>query len=989
MMLKSFEIKPLHLGVWFLGFALLLVLPLTMTYRQGMNRLESEYKDQKRSLHKKLQQTLSHLHDEMSTPFQIERLARKFMFRRRPLFLSESYRKIAVKRLRTIIPCAKLLWFDRNYQIDWTRSDAVPVKTPFNALLEGIFLRKNEVATSPALAEQEKNLYTKLKWFGDSDLMNSIFRQQQEAFSIAMGKDRKTWLLWSSLEDEVSEGGSGRLLGGFILFISDREVPLDLSARMFQRNNARKLRKLGIEIGWVDERNPRLSHYPSRLPLYKRPTLMRALLKRATTTYEEEPLALLGSILHHESGLVLFALGSTRRFLDNLSIARWRLERILFFLAFIPIFTVVVFRANKGLALGIRPQIIGLFLFAVGTPTLATIQIGLDLVRDHRIAAEREAYQMMEGLSEALVNSVPLAYRQLEVNATKMIKLVQNQVENRVVDLLHIGEEGRKFLSGKISEVFATSGVTHFFIMDDSGNALFQRSSSAMRESEGKEFQPLFSALARMKLKASGKERSGKGEILDQLLEHTLGDIQSIKGILEQGDRPFNLQALGKSLYAYIKLLPAADPERTIVYIFVANDNLFERNFLDFFLDQVLTKEEAAAEGVEIYALSNDAKLDDILIPTSGKHNRYNGTDSAVLRRRLINTAIPTLRNGFTVTSEVEATGKKWLFLSQRTKYLNRFSLLYLYNKSRIDERIIDLQKQTAAYVILYFFITIILGFVLSRGLLEPIAYLRSGVEAIQAEEYRTSIRIPGKDELVELGDAFNSMAHGLWERQQMTTMLSRSAVASVKEESGVRLGGELGFGCVLFVGIQGFATFVESHTPEQVVQFLNEYFSLVHDVVGKHRGDIDKFMSDTIMAVFPMPEEATARPASACLSVRCAIALLEATNAFNVRRRTISAKNAVPIAVDIGIAAGEWIAGNIGSTNRKDHTVVGEIVTVASALVKESPHGTHTRIIVNSGLAELLHDHVIFEKRKTDLVRGMTKSVEMFEVVRWIEPKT
>ena len=978
-MKQRIELRPVPLWAWLAGGTILLLLPLLFTYRQAMNRFETGLREEERSLQKQLQQTLARLNDEMATPFQVERLAREFMKRSRRLVLDASYREKALRALHRELPGVQVLWFDDRFELDRAKSDPVPMLSPFKALIEGILLRKEDPPDSEAFRQREAALYTRLKWFGDAPLMNAIFRTERRAFAVSQGKSGKSWLLWSFLENSPEERGDDRILGGIILLIPDRLVPSDLAPRAFHRRNHRRLAKRGIQIGWLDARNMKRAHFPRSLPKYKRASLLRALLKGTDTRFDDPSLSLIGSIFHHESRVILYALGSTRGITERFEKNGSRLRLSLLLLALIPLLTVIIFRINGGISLGIRLQVIGLFLFAVGTPTLATIQLGLDLLRDHRIAIERDALQMMEGVSESLANSIPLAYSLLEKNADGMIESTRKLAP----DVPSLDEAGKNRLGQAIAGLFEPSGVTHFFIADDDGRILFQRSSSPMRESEGRDFQPLFGALARLKLKTAGKEGSGKNDLLDQMLESTIGNIQEVKGLLEQGDRPFNLQAMGKTLYVYTRLHPAPDPDRTLVYLFVANDNQFERQFLEFLVTRVLSKLDALAEGVEVYAVSNDATFDEGLIPATGRLSRYNRPEDQPFRKKLISTAIPTLRNGFTVTSEIGNGKRKWLFLSQRSRHLNRFSLVFLYDQARIDRKVAALVRQTSAYVCLYFFITLILGFGLSRGLLEPIARLRQGVEAIQKQEYQTTIALPGRDELVELGTAFNEMARGLWERMQMTTMLSRSAVASVKGETGARLGGERIRGSVLVVGIQGFATFVESQTPEAVVQFLNEYVSLMHETVARFQGDIDKFMGDTIMVVFPLRDDPSAGREDALQVARCAIAMNQGIEAFNRRRKTAGARNALPVSIEIGIAAGDLVAGNIGSVARKDHTVVGEAVILAGSLEKESIRGRHTRIIINRLLADLLGHAAEVEKLKTDVIRGMTRPVEMFELVR------
>jgi len=254
-------------------------------------------------------------------------------------------------------------------------------------------------------------------------------------------------------------------------------------------------------------------------------------------------------------------------------------------------------------------------------------------------------------------------------------------------------------------------------------------------------------------------------------------------------------------------------------------------------------------------------------------------------------------------------------------------------------------------------------------------------VRLVGEAEYDTRIVLPGRDELTELADRFNTMTHGLWERAKMSRYLSKAALEAVREAAETRLWGEQTFGTILFTDIRSFTTVAENTDPLGVVKLLNEYFTCLTEGVTAHGGDIDKFVGDAMLAVFkPEPADGPHRERHVARAVRCGLALREALEALNRRRRAFSLE---PLQVGIGINTGDLIAGNIGAPGRMDHTVIGDTVNIALRLNKMSRQGRHTRIIISRTTLELAGGIIEAERLPGATLKGKTQAVEMFEIVR------
>lgn len=148
-----------------------------------------------------------------------------------------------------------------------------------------------------------------------------------------------------------------------------------------------------------------------------------------------------------------------------------------------------------------------------------------------------------------------------------------------------------------------------------------------------------------------------------------------------------------------------------------------------------------------------------------------------------------------------------------------------------------------------------------------------------------------------------------------------------VAEARTVKLGGQSMLLSVLFSDIRGFTSYSEQLQPEAVVGFLNEYLNTMSDAIFKHKGTIDKFVGDAIMAIFGAPMHLANHATLACAS---ALEMRSALVAFNSELRD---KQRAPVSIGIGINTGVMTVGNIGSKQRFNYTVIGDSVNVAARL--------------------------------------------------------
>jgi class 3 adenylate cyclase len=127
----------------------------------------------------------------------------------------------------------------------------------------------------------------------------------------------------------------------------------------------------------------------------------------------------------------------------------------------------------------------------------------------------------------------------------------------------------------------------------------------------------------------------------------------------------------------------------------------------------------------------------------------------------------------------------------------------------------------------------------------------------------------------------------------------------------------------VLFCDIRGFTALTERMSPTDVVELVNEHMTAMTAVVYEHRGVIDKFVGDLVMALFGAPKS---YGEDALGAVRCARGMVAARERLNAMSRH-------RIEIGIGVASGMVVAGRMGSSDRLSYTVLGERVNLASRL--------------------------------------------------------
>lgn len=177
----------------------------------------------------------------------------------------------------------------------------------------------------------------------------------------------------------------------------------------------------------------------------------------------------------------------------------------------------------------------------------------------------------------------------------------------------------------------------------------------------------------------------------------------------------------------------------------------------------------------------------------------------------------------------------------------------------------------------------------------------------------------------------------------------------------------------VLFTDIRGFTSLSEKLNPAELADLLNRhYFAPLDNIIFRHNGTLDKHIGDSIMGIFGAPVAGgndALRAVEAALAIREEIAAINGTIADADRR----------IAIGIGIATGDVMAGIFGSTRKKEYTVLGATVNLASRLENMA---RADQILVCGETARSVYPFMTMEKVPSPILRGFTNPPEVYSIL-------
>lgn len=211
-------------------------------------------------------------------------------------------------------------------------------------------------------------------------------------------------------------------------------------------------------------------------------------------------------------------------------------------------------------------------------------------------------------------------------------------------------------------------------------------------------------------------------------------------------------------------------------------------------------------------------------------------------------------------------------------------------------------------------------------------------------------------------------------QQKEMVRRFATSEVAQDLQQSGFALGGRRVSGTVMFSDIRGFTALVESQPPEETIELLNTYYTLMFDAISGHGGVVNQMVGDGLMAIFGAPLPLADHAGAA---VRAALDMIEMIELLNAER---ASEGKAPLRIGIGIASGEMVAGYTGTQQRATYTCIGDTVNLAARLEAHTKVAQRA-ILIDSATRASLAPAVGCDALGTASFHGKSAPVEVFAV--------
>ncbi len=306
------------------------------------------------------------------------------------------------------------------------------------------------------------------------------------------------------------------------------------------------------------------------------------------------------------------------------------------------------------------------------------------------------------------------------------------------------------------------------------------------------------------------------------------------------------------------------------------------------------------------------------------------------------------------------------------------FGIIATANEKKAFEAVYSIQRRNMIIMGIVLTGAILIIFLFGKTITTPIIRLVGATKKIIEGQYSVDIVPTTKDEIGQLTSTFIEMGRGLEEKERIKNAFGKFvnkeiAEAALRED--LRLGGERKTVAILFSDIRQFTSISEKLEPEEVVEFLNIYMTKMVSCIEKTNGIVDKFIGDAIMAVWGTPISKGNDTENA---INSALLMRQELIAFNRGRGDV--KKPV-ISIGCGINTGTVLAGQIGSENRMEYTVIGDAVNLASRIEQlNKPFGTD--VLISDDSYRLVKDVFAVEKMKKIKVKGKMEPQQIYAVL-------
>jgi len=961
-MLKLLSLRNLFL------YAVVILMPVTVAYFAIANMIEEQYLARRETLKQELDLQSARADMISRQNYQIKDFFRTLLFKKK--LCQQKPETIAkfIEQLDKIYPGGfKWLFWNENGEI-------IPVKSKL--ILHG----------HKAWQIVLKSLMARLSMINNPDALTEDYGFQKQ-FAHAMGTIQKAmgglakiehlnwarneptamqWLgkpcqaIWDA--DVISyyrENIPAKIRGGFMMMVFPDQMPENIWLKRMVLRRAKAVDRLRFPVAAVN--------ISDKTPLVFDPELkgadagfarqlLNAYINRSQNIFDCGPFMGRAGMPDGDSQIRLLSL-------VDISRIQQQKERTLQILLTICIAVILLsslagfFASTSNITnVSLRQRIAAIFMIAILMPIISLVSIGNTFVAHEETRLKESAFVKMRSGMEAL----NLRYKDTP-------RLMEQQLFKDLLALIgpppyDIEKVQKAMLKAQEMEL-----IEHFFMADENGK--LARSNWPSIDPAMKKMLEM--AAAKM-LRFENDLAEGANSPLKDAVDEEVAEMMRAIGTTLDFSRPSHLRYFAyvdQHMY-FMSINVIINGKSNPLFVHLP-ESFLEKNFAnrEFTLNRLASEHSEGQEAV--------------VRPELSFYSTFAAAPSIPKESDIWELLDDAFKRSFSLkveeTGQIRIGDEDFLYLIKPITSMYRQSLVPCLISST---RLIDERLRSARIVVVGLAFAAILGaallsLVLASSLLVPISRIDAAAQQVGKGNLNVILPDMGTDELGRLSQTMNDMVRGLREREKMQAYVSDSVLEAIQDDadSATHAGKHIE-ATILFSDIRNFTGLTEENSPDRIFALLNEFLGGVEPIIRENNGRVDKFIGDAVMAVFHQ----TSPEHHSLSAIKAAVQMKKFVKKMNQNRTSLGLFN---INIGIGISTGTVLLGDVGSSRRKDLTVIGDEVNLASRLESASKKGRHSKIIFSGATHNLVSHLVEAEEMPFTEIRGKQQAVKIFELIR------
>ncbi|MBR4571466.1 MAG: adenylate/guanylate cyclase domain-containing protein [Candidatus Riflebacteria bacterium] len=970
-------------------FAVIVILPVCVAYYSINNMIEEQYLAKRESVVHELRQQIARLEKTSKAEHQIQDflsilVKNKKICRQKPEVLKDF-----IKKADEAYPGAfKWIFLDENYDVLHINSPFIVEGTRYwqKCLKGGIYVSSN-VKDNHIYADYDKTIKEYLdtispmqRYMGSGDKPEHIFEKNNNAIKTKWLK-KDCYIVWDYDRLSSTLFGAPKTIAGIcgVLIFTDTLPENFWYKRLIMRRQKSK-DEYKFPIAAINISKNRSFLLDSALPQSGNfvKGLIDAYNSRTSELFEYGNFIIGSTVAPDESELRLLSFVDMSESLIDKGYMQMMLSITCIILVIIcSILSFYIKRLKLG-NISLRQRIAAVFLIAIILPLLSLISIGKTFISHEEGRLKESAYVRMRSGLEALSMRYKDTPRLIETG-------LYNQLKGMIGSEPYTLEQVASGMQKAVDE-----GMINQYILFKNEGGIATTSWIGLEK-------PLEKTLIFMSKQVLKKDENVLGysrkNLAQEAIEEELEEIVKSVGE-EQFDfsRPTHLRHfVYLDTHLYFMTIKVVINKKTHPLFVYVQDKLVEKNFAarEFASNYIAAQQLPGSVIIPELSFYYDKRTETEKTESEETNTKKSKSEITVYESYPPNSPVwKKLKNVLDSSNElkieeignINIDGENFLYLIKPLSSMNSQSYLpcLLTSAKPIESRLRDVGILLFALSTFAVLGSISLSFILSSSLLEPIKKIDSAAQQIGKGNLKVFLPEEGKDELARLSMTFNAMVKGLRERAKMRAYVSDSVLEAVKDNSDQTVHeGKHIEATILFSDIRNFTGISEANTPDRIFEVLNEFLGGAEPIIRINHGRVDKFIGDAVMAIFHDTEQEH----HALSAIKAAVGIKYFVSLMNKDR---AERGLFPIEIGIGISTGHVLLGDVGSRHRKDLTVIGDEVNLASRLETASKQGHYSKIIFSGQTLKFIEDYVEAVKMPFEEIRGKKNAVQIYEFVKF-----